>query len=42
MEELGQVLKEISRPLKISFPAVGYSVERGKAIVMEKDYGLIV
>jgi len=41
VKELGMPLRELSRRLEISPPAVGYSVERGEAIAREKGYRLI-
>ena len=34
-------LRELAMLLKISSPAVGYSVERGEAIACENGYDLI-
>jgi hypothetical protein len=34
-------LRELARQLEIGPPAVGYGVERGKAIAREKGYRLI-
>lgn len=41
VKELGMSLRELSRRLEISPPAVGYSVERGEAIARENGYRLI-
>jgi len=41
VKELGMSLRELSRKLEMSPPAVGYSVERGEAIAREKGYLLI-
>ncbi len=40
-KELGMSLRDLSRRLEISPPAVGYSVERGEAIARENGYRLI-
>jgi hypothetical protein len=41
VSELGVILRELARRLEISSPAVGYSVERGKAIARENGYSLM-
>lgn len=41
VRELGYSLTELARRLRISVPAVGYSVERGEMIALENNYQLI-
>jgi chromosomal replication initiation ATPase DnaA len=41
VKELGMSLRELSRRLELSSPAVGYAVERGETIAREKGYRLI-
>ena len=40
VKELGMSLRELSRQLELSSPAVGYSVERGEDIVRKNGYSL--
>ena len=40
-KKLGMSLRELSRQLELSSPAVGYSVERGEAIARENEYRLL-
>ena len=40
VKELGMSLRELSKQLELSSPAIGYSVERGKVIVRENGYRL--
>ncbi len=41
VKELGMSLRELSRQLELSSPAVGYSVERVEAIARENKYRLL-
>jgi len=41
VSELGMSLRELARLLKLSPPAVGFSVERGEAIAHENGYRLL-
>ena len=41
VEQLGVSLRDLARKLEMSPPAIGYSVERGKAIARENGYLLI-
>jgi len=41
VSELGMSLRELARRLKMSPPAVGFSVERGERIAHESRYGLV-
>lgn len=41
VSELGMSLRELARRLEMSPPGVGFSVERGEAIVRENGYHLI-
>ena len=41
VKELGLSLRELSRRLELSAPAVGYSVERGESIARENGYRLM-
>ncbi|MCF8144793.1 MAG: hypothetical protein K9N21_12825 [Deltaproteobacteria bacterium] len=41
VSELGMSLRELARRLKLSPPAVGFSVERGEAIAHENGYRLL-
>ncbi|MDY7035954.1 MAG: hypothetical protein SV375_07305 [Thermodesulfobacteriota bacterium] len=40
-EGVGHVSQKMDRRLEISYPAVGYSVEKGDAIACENGYRLI-